>query len=54
MISIKEGNEALEDVMDYIDQKLNRVQEKLENSSLPEKSDETFMNELLLEWVEEC
>ena len=52
--SIKEGNEALEDVMDYIDQKLNTVQEKLENSSLPESSDETFMNELLLEWVEEC
>ena len=52
--SVKEGNEALEDVMNYIDQKLNVVQAKLENSSLAERSDEAFMNELLLEWVEGC
>jgi predicted nucleotidyltransferase len=47
--SIKEGHEKLEDVMDYIDQKLNIVQEKLENSSLPQRSDELFMENLLLE-----
>lgn len=52
--SIKEGNETLENVMDYIDHKLNVVQAKLENSTLPEWSDEAFMNELLLEWVEGC
>ena len=46
--SVKEGRESLEDVMNYIDQKLNVVQEKLENSDLPERSDEAFMDELLL------
>jgi len=38
--------------MDYIDQKLNVVQEKLENSSLSEKSDEAFMDELLIKLVD--
>ncbi len=47
--SIKEGNEKLEDVMDYLDQKLNIVQEKLEHSSLPEHSDEVFTNALILD-----
>jgi len=47
--SVKEGNEKLDDVMDYIDQKLNVVQEKLELSTLPERSDEVFVNALILE-----
>jgi hypothetical protein len=46
--SIKEGNEQLEDVMNYIDKKLNVVQEKLESSDLSEKSDEEFMDRLIL------
>jgi len=52
ILSIKEGKESLEDVMDYIDQKLTIVREKLENSSLPEKSDEEFIDRFLLELVE--
>jgi predicted nucleotidyltransferase len=51
--SVKEGNEMLKDVMDYIDQKLTIVQEKLEKSSLPERSDELFMDNLLLKLLEE-
>jgi hypothetical protein len=39
--------------MQYIDQKLNVVQEKLANSNLPERSDEEFMDELLLKFVGE-
>jgi len=46
--SIKDGYESLEDVMEYIDKKLTIVQEKLEKSDLPEKSDEQFMDEVLL------
>ncbi|CAA6816980.1 MAG: Thioredoxin, phage-associated [uncultured Sulfurovum sp.] len=46
--SVKEGNEKLEDVMDYIDQKLNTVQEKLELSDLPNRSDEAFIDRLIL------
>ncbi len=49
--SIKEGNETLQSVMDYLDAKLNIVQKKLEESNLPEKSDEVFMDEVILEWV---
>ena len=49
--SVKEGKEKLEAVMDYIDQKLNVVQEKLEQSTLPEQSDEKFMNDLILKWI---
>jgi len=49
--SIKEGNELLEDVMEYIDERITTVQEKLELSNLPEKSDEKFMDELILEWL---
>ncbi len=49
--SVKEGRESLEDVMNYIDQKLNVVQEKLANSDLPERSDEAFMDEILLRFV---
>jgi len=48
---IKEGNESLEEVMDYLDGQLNRVQEKLEKSDLPEKSDERFIEKLILELV---
>jgi hypothetical protein len=46
--SIKEGNEMLESVMAYIDDKLTMVQEKLAKSELPERSDEVFMDELIL------
>ena len=49
--SIKEGNETLESVMDYLDAKLDEVQEKLEESDLPEKSDEQFIDNLLLDLV---
>ncbi len=52
--SIKEGHEELEDVMDYIDKKLTVVQEKLENSSLPDRSDEEFMDGVLLGLMEIC
>jgi len=47
--SIKEGKEPLESVMAYIDLKLDEVQEKLENSTLPQKSDEVFVENLILE-----
>ena len=50
--SVKEGREALEDVMDYIDKKLTVVQEKLENSLLPERSDENYMDRLLLRLID--
>jgi hypothetical protein len=46
--SVKEGNEKLEEVMDYIDKKLDVVQEKLDTSDLPEKSDEVFIEALIL------
>ncbi len=49
--SIKEGHEKLENVMQYIDTKLDVVQEKLEKSSLPEKSDEIFIEELIIKLV---
>jgi len=49
--SIKEGNESLGDVMEYIDKKLTLVQEKLEKSALPQRSDEFFMNGLLLKFI---
>lgn len=47
--SIKYANEPLEEVMDYIDKKLNIVQQKLQDSSLLEKSDDIFIDELTLE-----
>ncbi len=46
--SVKEGSESLEDVMNYLDTQLTVVQEKLENSNLQERSDEVFMDELIL------
>ena len=49
--SVKEGNETLEDVMDYLDAQLNIVQEKLENSDLQERSDELFIDNLLLKLI---
>ncbi len=50
--SIKEGKESLESVMAYIDLKLDEVQEKLENSRLPQKSDEIFVENLILKLLE--
>lgn len=47
--SIKEGNESLEEVMAYIDHTLDSVQKKLEESTLPEKSDEAFIDALILD-----
>ena len=49
---IKEGHESLDDVMDYLDNKLNIVQKKLEKSNLPERSDEVFIDELLLKLID--
>lgn len=49
--SVKEGNIPFEEVSDYIDKKLTIVQKKLEESKLPLKSDEVFMDELLLSFV---
>jgi predicted nucleotidyltransferase len=51
--SVKEGRESLEDVMNYIDKKLNVVQTKLASSDLEERSDEAFMDALLLKFVGE-
>jgi hypothetical protein len=50
--AIKEGRETLEHVMAYLDIKLDEVQQKLEQSSLPEKSDEALMQRLLLAWID--
>jgi len=50
--SVKEGNEKLEDVMAYIDGKLTVVQKKLELSTLPERSDEAFMDEVVLGFLD--
>jgi len=50
--SIKEGNEPLEDIMVYLDIKIDDVQEKLEKSTLPDKSDEEFIDALLLSLME--
>jgi len=49
--SIKEGKEALEDVMHYLDIKLDEVQDKLEKSTLADKSDEVFIDDLLLSLI---
>lgn len=49
--SVKEGNEILEDVMEYLDTQLNLVQKKLEKSNLAEKSDEVFIDTLLLKLI---
>ena len=49
--SIKEGHETLEDVMQYIDNKITLVQDKLDASDLPEKSDEKFVEKLILDWL---
>lgn len=46
--SVKYGNESLEEVMDYLDKKLDIVQQKLQDSNLPEKSDEDFIDNLIL------
>jgi len=48
---VKEGKKSLEEVMDYLDTQLTIVQEKLENSDLPERSDEAFIDKLILELV---
>jgi len=49
--SIKEGKVELSEVMDYIDKKLDIVQKKLEDSTLPLKSDEVFIDNLILSLV---
>lgn len=49
--SIKEGQESLESVMAFLDRKLTEVQGKLEASTLPEHSDEAFIEALTLELV---
>jgi len=48
---VKEGKKSLEEVMDYLDVQLTIVQEKLENSDLPERSDEVFIDELILKLI---
>lgn len=48
---IKYGHESLESVMNYIDSKLNIVQEKLENSTMSLESDKEFIDSLILDWV---
>jgi len=50
--SIKEGNETLEEVMDYLDVKLDEVNQKLEQSDLPQKSDEAFIDDFILALLE--
>ena len=50
--AIKEGHVLLEDVMSYINVKLDSVQEKLDNATLPLKSDEVFIDRLILDLVE--
>lgn len=51
--AIKEGRITLEEVMAYIDVKLDVVQKKLDNSRLPQKSDENFIDRFILELVDE-
>jgi len=48
---VKEGKKSLEEVMDYLDNQLTIVQKKLENSNLSERSDEVFIDALILELV---
>ena len=50
--SIKEGKESLEEVMLYLDEKLEVVQKKLEDSDLPQRSDEVFIDALILELLD--
>ena len=47
--SIKKGNETLESVMDKIDLLLDIVNEKLENSNLPDVVDTDFTDKFILE-----
>ncbi len=49
--SIKEGNERLLEVMNYIDQQITLVQDKLDAGDLAEKSDEKFVDALILSWL---
>ncbi len=49
IMEIKEGKISLEDVMHYIDGKLDIVQEKLEKTSISSTSDEAFMDRLILD-----
>jgi len=51
VIEIKEGKVELEEVMAYIDVKLDTVQKKLDESTLAQKSDEKFIDKLILELV---
>ena len=49
IFSIKKGNETLESVMDKIDLLLDVVNEKLENSQLPDSVDTDFTDSFVLE-----
>jgi len=51
IMNIKNLTDNFEEVMAYLDKQLTIVQEKLENSNLPERSDEAFINALILELV---
>lgn len=50
--SIKDGREELDTVMRYIDIKLDSVEKKLKESDLADKSDEEFMDSLILELLD--
>lgn len=50
--STKEGKETLESIMAYLDVKLDDVQSKLEESTLPDKSDDVFISQLILELLD--
>jgi len=43
-MNIKNLTDNFEEVMAYLDKQLTIVQEKLENSNLPERSDEAFID----------
>jgi len=50
--SIKYGKKSLESVMNYIDIKLDEVEQKLSSSNLPQRSDEEFIDSLILEFLD--
>jgi hypothetical protein len=48
---IKDGNVELDIVMDYINTKLDIVNEKLANSDLPEQSNKKLMQKIELKFI---
>ena len=48
---VKSGSLLLEDVMDFLDKKLDVVNIKMEETHLPLKSDTGFIESLILDWV---